>query len=159
MKPSKMKENSVGLSYPMLTKAKWALKMKVYMQAHGVWEAIERKDPKVTTVEERKDKIALAAVYQGIPGDLLLSIAEKSTAKEAWDAIKSVCLRDDRVKKARVQTLKDDFEILCMKKTEKLDKFLTRLNEIVTNICALGEKVEEAYVVKKLLRAVPSKFL
>lgn len=33
-----------------------------------------------------------------------------------------------------------------------------KLNSLVTNIRALGEKMEEAYVVKKLLRAVPSKF-
>lgn len=34
-----------------------------------------------------------------------------------------------------------------------------RLNGLVTNIRALGENIEEPYVVKKLLRAVPSKFL
>lgn len=34
-----------------------------------------------------------------------------------------------------------------------------RLNGLVTNIRALGEEVEEAYVVKKILRAVPTRFL
>ena len=34
-----------------------------------------------------------------------------------------------------------------------------RLNGLVTNIRALGEQIEEAYVVKKILRAVPTKFL
>lgn len=46
-----------------------------------------------------------------------------------------------------------------MKDTEQLDEFCIKLCGIVTNIRVLGEKVEEVYVVKKLLRAVPSKYL
>lgn len=34
-----------------------------------------------------------------------------------------------------------------------------KLTRLVTNIRALGEEVVESYVVKKLLRVVPSKFL
>ena len=161
MDASKGKESSFGLSYPLLTKTNytaWALKMKVFMQAHGVWESIEPKDPKVA-VEDKMDKRALAIIYQGISEDLLLSIAEKKTSKEAWEAIKTVHLGADKVKKAKAQTLKVEFETLTMKETEQLDEFCMRLNSLVTNIRALGEKIEEAYVVKKLLRAVPTKFL
>lgn len=89
----------------------------------------------------------------------MLSIAEKRTAKDAWNAIKTVSLGADKVKAARAQTLKGEFESLKMKETEQLDDFYMKLNNLVTNIRALGEKMEEAYVVKKLLRAVPSKFL
>lgn len=158
---NKSKENAVGLNYPMLTKtnyAAWSMKMKVFMQAHGVWEAIDPKDPKVT-LEEKTDKLALAAIYQGIPEDVLLSLAEKTTAKSAWEAIKLLSLGADRVKQAKAQTLKGEFESLSMKETDQLDDFCMRLNGLVTNIRALGEKVEESYVVKKLLRAVPTKFL
>ena len=157
---SKTKEG-VGLSYPMLERdnyTAWAIKMRVFMQAHGVWEAIDPKSSK-STVEERTYKIALAAIYQGIPEDILLSISEKGTAKEAWGAIKTMCLGADRVKKAKVQTLKADFDSLRMKDNEKLDEFSIKLNGLMANIRALGETVDEGYVVKKLLRAVPTKFL
>ncbi|XP_074328298.1 uncharacterized protein LOC141666204 [Apium graveolens] len=70
-----------------------------------------------------------------------------------------VQLGAEKVKKAKVHTLKSEFESLTMKDTEQLDDFYMRLNGLVTNIRALGEKVEEAYVVKKILRAVPIKFL
>lgn len=60
-----------------------------------------------------------------------------------------------RYGKERAQTLKGEFESLNMKETEPLDEFYMKLNGLVTNIRALGEKVEETYVVKKLLRAVP----
>lgn len=74
LESNKSKENAMGLNYPMLTKtnyAAWSMKMKVFMQAHGVWEAIEPKDPKMV-LEEKTDKLALAAIYQGIPEDVLL---------------------------------------------------------------------------------------
>lgn len=158
---NKLKEGGVGLSYPMLSRSNytaWALKMKVYMQAHGVWEAIEPKDQN-TKVEEKKDKVALAVIYQGLPEDILLSLADKKTAKEAWVALKTMCLGAERVKKAKVQTLKGEFEALQMKDNEQLDDFCIKLSGIVANIRTLGEEVKEAYVVKKLLRAVPQKFL
>lgn len=162
METSKGKESSsFGLSYPMLTKSNytaWAMKMKVFMQAHGVWEAIESKDPRAV-IEDKVDKRAMAIIYQGIPEDLLLSIADKKTSKDAWDAIKTVHLGADKVKKAKAQTLRAEFESLTMKETEQLDDFCLKLNGLVTNIRALGEKIEETYVVKKLLRAVPTKFL
>lgn len=60
----------------------WAMKMKVFMQAHGVWDAIEPKYPN-TKVENRVDKTAFAAIYQRIPEDILLSIADKNMANEA----------------------------------------------------------------------------
>ena len=157
----KNKDGSLGLSYPMLTRENytaWALKMKVYMQAHAVWGAIESSDSK-TTVNDRTDKIALAAIYQGIPEDILLTLAEKKTAKEAWEAVKTICQGADRAKKARVQTLKADFESMNMKETDSLDEFYLKMNGIVANIRALGESVEESYVVKKILRAVPGNFL
>ncbi|XP_074363070.1 uncharacterized protein LOC141703437 [Apium graveolens] len=131
---------------------------KVFMQAHGVWDAIEPKDPK-GTVEEKTDKRALAIIYQGIADDMLLTIAEKKTSKEAWGAIKIMCLGADKVKKAKAQTLKSEFESLKMKDTEMLEDFCMKLNGLVSKIRALGETIAEEYVVKKLLRVVPTKFL
>ncbi|KAI3522492.1 hypothetical protein L1887_00319 [Cichorium endivia] len=155
------KEGQITLHYPMLTRsnyAAWAIKMRVFMQAQGVWEAVEPRTAN-TVVEVKKDKMALAAIYQGIPEDLLLSLAEKKTAKEAWDALKTMFMGADRVKTARIQTLKAEFESLNMKETEGVDEFAVKVSNIVSTMRTLGDTVDEAYVVKKLLRAVPSKFL
>lgn len=161
METGKNKDNALSLSYPMLNRANytaWALKVKVNLQAHGVWEAVSPKDPKAV-VEDKVDKQALAAIYQGIPEDILLSIADKGTAKEAWDAIKVLCQGADRVKQAKIQTLKTEFESLTMRDSDSLDDFCMKMSGLVTNIRVLGEEVAETYVVKKLLRAVPQKFL
>ena len=91
------------------------------MKDHGVWEATEPKDPK-TVVEDKVDKRALAIIYQGIAEDLLLSIAEKKNAKEAWEEIKIVHLGADKVKKAKAQTLKSEFESRLCKKVRSTSK-------------------------------------
>ncbi|XP_074328285.1 uncharacterized protein LOC141666187 [Apium graveolens] len=104
------------------------------------------------------DKIALAMIYHAIPEEMLLSFAAKRTSKEAWDALKIMCQEADRVKAARIQKMKADFESLSMKESELVDDICMRLNGLVTNIRVLGEEVSESYVVKKLLRSVPKKF-
>ena len=43
-----------------------------------MWEAIEHGD-----FEERKDRMALASIYQVVPEDVLLMLAEKNSAKVA----------------------------------------------------------------------------
>ncbi|KAF0899659.1 hypothetical protein E2562_021358 [Oryza meyeriana var. granulata] len=73
--------------------------MKVFMQAQDVWDAVEPVDD--VAVDPRMDKMALAAIYQGIPEETLLMIAEKETAEEAWTTLKTMHLGDDQVKNAK----------------------------------------------------------
>ena len=150
------KDSQFTLQYTMLSRTNygaWAIKMKVFMQAHGVWEAVEPRTAN-TVVDTKKDKMALAAIYQGIPEDLLMSLAEKKTAKETWEAMKTRFVGADRVKIARIQTLKAEFESLTMKESEGVDEFAVKIDNIVSSMRTLGDTVEEDYVVKKLLEAV-----
>lgn len=144
--------------FPKKNYTAWSMKMKVFLQAQGMWGAVDETDPKAN-VEEKIDNVALAMIYRGIPEEVLLSLDENKTAKEAWETIKTLCQEADRAIKARVQTLKSDFESMNMRENEQLDDFYMKLNALVTNIRALGETMEESYVVKKLLRAVPQRFL
>ncbi|KAL8134468.1 hypothetical protein AgCh_009478 [Apium graveolens] len=119
-------------------------------EARGVWGAIEQKGPRAA-IDERTVQMALAAIYQGAPEDLLLAIAEKETTKEAWEAIKTMCMGVERVQEVKVQTLKGEFESLMMKDSEKIEDFCLKLSGIVTNIRVLGEAMEESSVVRKIL--------
>ncbi|KAL4590518.1 hypothetical protein LXL04_003450 [Taraxacum kok-saghyz] len=79
------KERGVTLHCSMLSKMNysvWAIKMLVNLQEQGVWNAVQNSE-----VDERKDRIALAAIYQAIPEDVLLMLVEKDTAKEAWETL------------------------------------------------------------------------
>lgn len=154
------KLGSVSLQYPMLTRdnyASWCIKMKVFMQAQGVWDAVE--PAAGVAVETKKDKMALAAIYQGIPEDVLLVIAEKQTAKDAWNTLKTMYLGAVRVRNAKVQTLKSEFDVLRMKETDSVDEFAMKISSITSKVRGLGETMEENYIVKKFLRSMPEKFL
>ncbi|XP_074328346.1 uncharacterized protein LOC141666251 [Apium graveolens] len=60
--------------------------MTAFMQAHGVWEAIDRKDPKAA-VEDKMDNGALALIYQGIPEDLLSFLYEVEQPGDEYPCI------------------------------------------------------------------------
>ncbi|XP_074351609.1 uncharacterized protein LOC141690733 [Apium graveolens] len=161
MDANKLKGGSMSLSYPMSTKCNYTtrtLKMKMIMEAHSVWDAIEPSDPK-TVCEERLDKIVLAMIYQGILEEILLSLADKKKANDAWKATRSLCQGADKVRKAKVQNPKMEFESLVMKDNEQIDKFCMKLTGLVTNIRVLGDSLDKSYGVKKILCAVPNKFL
>ena len=75
------REGSISLPYPMLTRSNyttWAVNMKVFMRAQGVWNAIVDEE-----VNERQDQMVLVAIFLVAPEDMLLLLAEKETAKEA----------------------------------------------------------------------------
>lgn len=54
--------------------------MKVFMQAHRVWNMIKPSDAKAA-VKVKSDKVVPAKIYQGIPGDVLLALAEEKRSK------------------------------------------------------------------------------
>ncbi|GKD29056.1 ribonuclease H-like domain, reverse transcriptase, RNA-dependent DNA polymerase, partial [Tanacetum coccineum] len=65
----------------MLTRsnyAAWAIKMRVFMQAQGVWEAIKPRT-RNTAIDVKKDKLALAAIYQGKTAKVQTQKAEFET--------------------------------------------------------------------------------
>lgn len=77
------------------------------MQSAGVWAAVSSEE-----VSHEMDRDALLAIYQGVPEDVLASLAGKDTAKAAWEAIKAVNIGHDRVRQANLQTLRRAFEAL-----------------------------------------------
>ena len=131
----------------------WAIKM----EAQDIWEAIEPAAGVV--VERRKDKMALACIFQAIPEDVLHQVAKKKTAKEAWESLKTRYLGVDRVKKARLQTLKSEFEALRMKQSDSIDEFAGQISGLASKFSGLGTTLEDTALVKKLLDSVPDKFL
>ena len=64
----------------------------------------------------------------------------------------------ERVKKAKIQILKREFEMLMMREEESIADFATKLTRLVAHIRSLGEKIAEGIIVSKLLRATPEKY-
>ncbi|GKB03421.1 zinc finger, CCHC-type containing protein [Tanacetum coccineum] len=145
---------------PMLKGANyttWAIRMQIILEANGLWEMIEPLER--TQSDNKKDKTAIAFLYQALLEEQLLQITKHKTAKAIWDALKTRHIGEERVQQARLQTLKSDFEMLHMKEDETIDTFTGKLTTLVNKAASLGHTIEDSVVVRKLLNAVPDKFL
>jgi hypothetical protein len=56
------------------------------------------------------------------------------------------------------RTLRNEGPTIAFQEGETVDDFGTRINNLVTNLKALREMVEETRVMKKFLRVVPARF-
>ncbi|XP_042439926.1 uncharacterized protein LOC122025224 [Zingiber officinale] len=152
-----VKENGgVSFPYPMLSPhdyTVWAIKTEAILDAQRVWEAVE--PAKGAQVDAKKDKKARAYILQCVPEDILLQIATKKTAKEVWDSLKMRYLGSDRVKKARVQTLKSEFDALRMKEAETIDEFAGKLSALSSKFSTLGATLEDSSLQFYDLESIP----
>jgi hypothetical protein len=131
----------------------WALVMRVRLQGQGRWEVVEH-----GVGDYHDDREALGTILGAVPPEMLRSLAVKDTAKEAWDALKTLRLGSERVREARAQTRRSEFENLRFKDGEKVEQFAMRLTGIMHELEVLGDGVGEHKAVLKFLRCVPKRF-
>ncbi|KAD3067463.1 hypothetical protein E3N88_35343 [Mikania micrantha] len=157
-----LRETGSSSSYlcPTLTQTNytsWAIKMQLFMDAQGTWDAIEPLEG--VAVDAKLGKKTRAFIFQALTEDILLQVAEHKEAKGVWDALKTRYLGADRVQQARIQTLNREFELLAMKDSESIDDFAGKIVSIVSKFQTLGANIEDKVKVKKVLNSAPSRFL
>uniref|UniRef100_A0A453QQD3 Retrotransposon gag domain-containing protein n=1 Tax=Aegilops tauschii subsp. strangulata TaxID=200361 RepID=A0A453QQD3_AEGTS len=130
---------------------KSALIMRVRQQAQGLLEVVEHG----AVIDYHDDREALGIILQAVPPEMLRSLAAKDSAKEAWDALKTLRMGSERVCEDRAQTHRLDFENLQFKDEERMEEFALRLTSIVNDLEALGDGITERKVVRKFLCCVP----
>uniref|UniRef100_A0A453DLB0 DUF4219 domain-containing protein n=1 Tax=Aegilops tauschii subsp. strangulata TaxID=200361 RepID=A0A453DLB0_AEGTS len=148
---------SASMAMPMLTVDNytvWAIKAQAIFDVHTVWEAVEPGD---AAVNARKDKMARALLLRALPEDVLLQVSMKLTAREVWDSLKVRFVGADRVRAARLATLRGEFDRLKMADGEELDVYGGRLAAMAARYANLGETLGDAALVKKLLDMVPDR--
>lgn len=131
--------------------------MEAILDAQGLWEAVDS----VTgdAVDERKNKLARAIIYQSLPENILMQVARTRSASEIWEVLRVRFLGADRVQQARLQTLKRELNNLKMKDNETVEEFAGKLSEIITKFNSMGENFDESDVVRKLLDSMPPRFI
>ncbi|KAJ0897794.1 putative RNA-directed DNA polymerase [Helianthus annuus] len=150
----------MSFQVPVLTPTNypvWAVKVKAIMDANGVWETVE---PRALGAEpdEKKAKQALAFLFQAIPEEMVLQMASYTDPKQVWDGLKTRYLGVDRVRAARLATLRRELETMRMKEGEAVDDFVVKLNGIASKVRSLGYELEEVDLVKRLLDSMPKPF-
>nr|GFB88015.1 zinc finger, CCHC-type [Tanacetum cinerariifolium] len=135
----------------------WAIQIKVILEAHDLWEAIEPKEN--TQVDNKKDKATTDFLYQALTEDVILQVASCKTAKELWESLKKRHVGEEKVQQERLQSLMIRFNTLQMKDDDTVDAFTAKLNGYATKAKELGKTLDESLLVRKLLDSTPDRFI
>ena len=90
--------------------------MKVKMQARFLWDAIKYDD-----VDFEQDRWAMEALCASVPPEIGATLANKPTAKLAWEAIEARRVGSDRVRRAALQCLRGEWEGLTFRPDEQIE--------------------------------------
>ncbi|XP_042488897.1 WD repeat-containing protein 87-like [Macadamia integrifolia] len=100
------------------------------------------------------DAKAVNALLGSLVSNEFAKVVGCTTSKDIWDKLKSVHEGDDKIKEAKLQHHRNLFESLKMSEGETIDKFISKVNEIINSIRGLGAEVKDVVVVKKILRSL-----
>jgi hypothetical protein len=137
-------------NYPTLTKTnynQWALLMRIKLEARGLWGAV---DP--GGADFQVDRMALDAICSVVPPKMIIALATKETASEAWESIRTMQVGDDRIRKASAQKVRREYELLAFRDGEGVKDFAMRLVGIVHQLATLGDLEPNDKVMLKYLR-------
>ncbi|MCH81188.1 gag-pol polyprotein [Trifolium medium] len=79
-------------------------------------------------------------------------------AKQAWEILQTAHEGTSKVRMSKLQLLTTKFENLKMEEDETISEFNTRLRDITNSSFALGEKMSEEKLARKILRSLPKRF-
>nr|GEZ28195.1 putative zinc finger, CCHC-type [Tanacetum cinerariifolium] len=86
-------------------------------------------------------------------------MASYTDPKQVWNGLKTRFLGVDRVRAARLATLKRELENSRMKEGESIDDFASKLSGLASKARSLGYDLKEVDLVKRLLDSMPKSFL
>ena len=151
-----IRETGSSGNWPQLTKTnynEWALLMKLKLQARHLWDVVDTGDGKY-----HNDRTALEAICSAVPTEMVSTLAVKDSAKDAWEAIKTLRIGDARRRKATAQNLRTEYETIALRDGEPIEDFAHRLNGIMQRLEVLGDPEPEAKVVAKYLRVARPRY-
>jgi hypothetical protein len=142
--------------------------MKLFLQTQGVdiWKAVlnEYKVPTTIPIDSTCKRLyesnskAMYAILGGLVGSKFVKVMHCESAKEIWDKLKNVYEGDTKVKSAKLQSYRSQFESLKMEESEDIATYFLRIDEVVNTMRGLGEKVNNNIIVQKVLRSLPARF-
>eukprot|EP00253_Pinus_taeda_P016931 PITA_16931 len=152
----------------------WAITIRAWFASQDLWEIVEDgfDEPadetefnRLTQAEKdllksnrKRDSKARVLLYQAVDQSMFPRIAGAKTSKEGWKNLKTAYQGMEKVRIAKLQLLRRDFENLNMKESDNIDSFFTHVIGLVTQMRTHGETIEDRRIVEKILRALPSKF-
>lgn len=119
--------------------------------------------PKVgwTDVEDNEDlgnSKALDVIFIGLDKNIFRFINTSTKVKDAREILKTAHKGTSKVRMSRLQLLTTEFEDLRMNENESISNFNITMIDISNTSFALGEKMYEEKMARKIIRCLPKKF-
>jgi hypothetical protein len=128
---------------------------------HGVTVAPANATPEQRRLADEsklRDLKAKNYLFQSIDKLIMETILVRDTAKDIWDSMRRKYQGSTKVKRAQLQTLRREFEVLAMKEGETVNEYISRTLAIANRMTAHGERLEQTVIVEKVLRSMTSRF-
>ncbi|XP_048429212.1 uncharacterized protein LOC125472156 [Pyrus x bretschneideri] len=149
----------------------WSMLMENFLHSNEYWNLVENgitaavgssksSEVQKKTLDELKlkDLKAKNYLFQAIDRSILETILKKDTAKDIWDSLKQKYQGTTCVKRAQLQALRKEFEVLHMKNGETVNDYFGRTLAIANRMRIHREKMDDVVIIEKILRSMISKF-
>ncbi|XP_019442326.1 PREDICTED: uncharacterized protein LOC109347051 [Lupinus angustifolius] len=150
----------------------WSMIMKNFLRSKEMWSIVDEgmlvaaigiapaSETQRKLVEEGKlkDLNVKNFLFHAIDREILETILDKGMSKAIWNSMKQKYQGSTKVKKAQLQALRREFELLAMKEGDKVNNFMRRTLTLVNKMKSNGETMEQCIVVSKILRSLMAKF-
>ncbi|GAU30667.1 hypothetical protein TSUD_31390 [Trifolium subterraneum] len=144
----------------------WAMLMENLLRSKELWGLIEAGAPANANADQQQPAAASKLqdlkvknyLFQSIERSILETILDRDTTRDIWEAMRRKYQGSTKVKRAQLQALRREFEVLAMKDNESVNDYFGRTLAIANHMSAQGERLEQVTVVEKILRSMPSKY-
>ena len=146
----------------------WKRKISVYLGSINdqVWDVTENDyaiiNPDNPTNQDKSNKqcntMALNTLYNALDPKVFEQIKDCERANEVWRRLEETYEGTPEVKSAKLYILKDKLIGFKMKDDESIPEMFHRLQVIVNDLKALGEKIKNDDVSHRFLMSLPPRF-
>lgn len=153
----------------------WKIRMTTYLEAQGeeIWGAVQNGPYVPTTTvngvtgikpqiswddDDRKkvlfDKKAKNILQSSLGMDEFFRISNCKTAKEIWDTLETTHEGTEEVKRSRLNTLSQEYEMFRMQPGENILDMQKRFSHLINHLAALGKTLSNNEINLKILRSL-----
>ncbi|GAU37152.1 hypothetical protein TSUD_293100 [Trifolium subterraneum] len=121
----------------------WAMCMENLLRSKELWTLVEQ---------------GVTVAAENATAEQRRTILNLETSRDIWEVMRRKYQGSTKVKRAQLQSLRREFEVLAMGESETVNEYFARTLSIANRMTAQGERTEELVVVEMILMSMPSRF-